>query len=218
MISDEQLRAMRDTRPVTESGGRPATEAQEKYITGLLADKAVPDGWAERIQKYRDTGQLTVPKASQIIKELLKLPKGQDKSIRIGYHPSKDELPEGRYALPLVDGTNDIAFYRVWRDRMETKVVLYRIIGPDSKIVHYETAAPIMKRIIEYGVLKSASLYGESIGACSVCHRRLTNRLSRRLGIGPVCGGRLGEGWEALVTERRREIEAEGLDPDEEVN
>jgi hypothetical protein len=57
------------------------------------------------------------------------------------------------------------------------------------------------------------------IRACSNCGRRLTNRISRELGIGPICGGRMfgGDEWADEVKAKRAEIVARGEDPDEEL-
>jgi hypothetical protein len=57
------------------------------------------------------------------------------------------------------------------------------------------------------------------IGSCSNCGRRLTNTISRELGIGPVCGGRMfGEAFKVEVSEKRAEITARGDNPDEELS
>ena len=66
--------------------------------------------------------------------------------------------------------------------------------------------------------MAAAIRFGMEIGACSNCGRRLTNTISRELGIGPVCGGRLfGDTFKAEVKSKRAEIIARGDDPDAEV-
>jgi hypothetical protein len=78
-------------------------------------------------------------------------------------------------------------------------------------------ATAVLKNIMDAGVREAAIRYGHEIGVCSRCGRRLTNRISRELGIGPVCGGRYWEDFGEQVSAARQRIVDRGEDPDEEM-
>jgi len=131
-------------------------------------------------------------------------------------------LPGARYALENGDGV--LRFYQVWRSRNGEAERLYVLHGPDGSDGSDGSALPrpvanaIVKKIEQAGTRECAIRYGNEIGACSKCGRRLTNTLSRELGIGPVCGGRmLGSEFPDEIAEARERIIARGEDPNAEV-
>lgn len=68
-----------------------------------------------------------------------------------------------------------------------------RVIGghPDTPIRGAEQAEALA-RIEAAGPAEARQRYGQEIGRCGVCNRRLTDDLSRARGIGPDCWTRVG--------------------------
>jgi RNA polymerase subunit RPABC4/transcription elongation factor Spt4 len=157
---------------------------------------------------------VSVKRASDIISKLLTLPVRDD--IVKKQNPGWPDVPAGRYAVESDEG--ELRFYRLWVGNTGYKK-LYLLHGPDSTELPYKTALGVCGKIFRAGIEECAIRYGREIGACSNCGRRLTNRISRELGIGPVCGGRMfGDDWNGRVIDARKDIELRGEDPDEEIN
>jgi hypothetical protein len=193
------------------------TEKQQAFILRLLDERE------HGMDAALDTIKATVPEmskqqASDMISALLKYsekasaPKDDNYGI-----PSVDDLPAGRYAINSADG--ELTFYEVWRGTRKPEYVkLYVLHGPDSTEVPFGKGMVTILKSIAQEAGAAAVRYGHEIGACSICNKRLTNRVSRALGIGPVCGGRFwGEEFKSVVHGAREQIKAQGLDPDENV-
>ena len=103
-------------------------------------------------------------------------------------------IPVGRYAIENAptNTENDISFWSVWVNDAGTVWRLKQIVGPNLENVPQGAILPILRRIMDDPEAAMA-LYGHEIGACGACNRRLTNALSRRLGMGPIC--RSQRGW-----------------------
>lgn len=134
--------------------------------------------------------------------------------------PSSEQVPAGRYAVENTDG--ELRFYRVARSKRSDRVWLHVQHGPSESEVHFSWAGyrAILESIVEAGAREAAVRYGQEIGRCSSCGLRLTNALSRELGIGPVCGGRFyaeSSEWTAVKRTAREALRARGIDPDSEV-
>ena len=125
------------------------------------------------------------------------------------------EVPAGRYAVEAENG--ELRFYKVWVSRDKKRLNVYVEHGPaESDLKYQKTILTILNKIKTVGIRKAAIRYGMEIGACSNCGLRLTNRISRELGIGPVCGGRMfGDDFKLEVKAKRAEIKARGEDPNE---
>lgn len=167
-------------------------------------------------------------KASELIEWFLKQPKKpkneQEASERAGrledleWQKPLYDLPPGRYAIENNDG--ELRFYQRWQGKgaKKDRFALYVMHGPYESNLPRQAQVAIAAKILEAGVRKCALRYGAEIGACSNCGRRLTNRISRELAIGPVCGGRMfGGDWAGEVKAARAAIVARGEDPDEEL-
>lgn len=200
------------------------TEPQLKFIRGLLSERKWNSLTGEQ-QEYL-SGELGKPedqqflgvsvrKASDVIKRLKALPV-KDNIVR-SQNPDVPDVPAGRYAIESNDG--ELRFYHLWVGKSGYPK-LYVLHGPDSTELPRPAMIEILKKIETAGPGKCAERFGIEIGACSNCGRRLTNRLSRELGIGPVCGGRWygDDEWKAKKDTKRAEIVARGDDPDEVVS
>lgn len=131
--------------------------------------------------------------------------------------PAALEVPAGRYAVGNDGG--ELRFYRVWRGTRNKSVVrVYVLHGPDEDRVPGRLAElGVLSKIDAAGPREAAIRYGREIGECSSCGLRLTNALSRELGIGPVCGGRFyadKADWTAVKKQARTDLRARGIDPE----
>lgn len=132
--------------------------------------------------------------------------------------PGPDAVPAGRYAVENGDG--ELRFYRVARSkRNPARVWLHVQHGPSESEVPFSWQGyrTILESIAQ-DARGAAVRYGREIGACSSCGKRLTNALSRELGIGPVCGGRFyaedGDEWKGIKDTARKRLREMGIDPD----
>lgn len=216
-----------------------ASYKQLNFLDSLLAERDIEASAREALAKRvaaqklansedgegtaREDG-ISKKRASDFISRLLDKPKAQ-KPRTLNYDttgtgiPSPEELPAGHYAIENNEG--ELRFYHVWRGtRRPDYVKLYVEHGPDDSEVPFRSAVTILQKIIDAGTGDCARRYGHEIGACSTCSRRLTNRLSRELGIGPVCGGRFyaEDNWSGIKEEARETIRARGEDPSENIN
>jgi len=201
------------------------TDKQQNFINNLLTQREVPEHVSRSIVSVGAVANLSKQAASEIISALLDSPEktgvkftreagNADDNYGI---PSADALPTGRYAI--YDAADDLTFYRVWRGtRNPDYVKVYLQHGPDETEIPFGKGLVTIAKLIAQEPAEAAIRYGHEIGACSVCAKRLTNRVSRALGIGPVCGGHFyGEEFKVVVKGAREQIKAQGLDPDENV-
>lgn len=134
--------------------------------------------------------------------------------------PAPEQVPTGRYAVEAESG--ELRFYRVWRGTRNPDYVSVHVQhGPDEDKLPWNAVPAILRKIADAGAYDASVRYGREIGSCGRCGTRLTNALSRELGIGPVCGGRFWAEdpgyWKATKAEARAAILARGEDPDSEV-
>jgi len=197
-----------------------ATEPQVKWIKDMLNSKDVDEAAADRLWKslriWEDPEELglTKSKASEIIDYLKKRPRkpGAASPAKWASYP---DVPAGRYAVTNTEG--ELRFYQVWRPKDNPSVFrLYVLHGPDSSEVPFKAQNAIMAKI-QADIEGAMRTFGLEIGSCSVCGRRLTNRISRELGIGPVCGGRAWDDFDDKYQSARQAIIDRGEDPDEEL-
>lgn len=194
---------------------RSASQAQLSYIADLLAQKDLTPDYIAQAEDLLVHG-LTMVEASRWIDSLKTKPKKQganggspnsyitveyetvlldkDKERRIGYLTSStlvQKVPQGNYALDDFnpDSENDITFYHIWvGDRGGWKVYLCH--GPDETELPKYQGARIVQTISE-DLEGALARYGHNVGRCGICGLRLTNKVSRDRGIGPICYSRL---------------------------
>lgn len=199
---------------------------QRKFIKSLAEKKQFPDQAAEdrlwkmlRISEDPEEIGITKAQASKIIdwlKEQPNKPRAQAVTTAAGKGGEAVFVPAGRYAVENAEG--ELRFYHVWRPKDNEEVLcLYVLHGPDETRIQGKAMWSIIQKIADAGIEEAAVRYGHEIGQCSSCGRRLTNRVSRELGIGPVCGGRMFEDFGEKVSNARQAILARGEDPDEEL-
>jgi len=218
----------------TERGERVASQKQLDYIRDLIQKQDLTSFTQEQRDALEqpeefwveETTRLSFEKARRILDLLIPLPrKPRETIVSEGVETSTalSGLPPGRYALPKA-GTeledNELRFYQCWESRDKQAKRLYVMFGPSQGKLPPDAQNKIAKMILKEGIRECAIRFGMEIRHCSNCGYRLTNRISRELGIGPVCGGRMfGESeWKSEVKAKRAEIIARGEDPDEEID
>jgi hypothetical protein len=221
MINDDKLKALRQPPPLWTTEA--ATPPQKNYIKGLIESRDVPEEWLLKIKGLEEAdGGLTKGDAGSIISALKGRPLKPLQDDRSKNRPTLKDLPLGRYAIHPEGDEEAISFYRVKDVRGGPEKrggyrLMLRIAGPNEYPVRMNETKDLVKKIIRFGIGNAAALYGHKVGKCSKCHTRITHRISRRLGCGPVCGGHYYEDWEERVNSARTELLALGLDPDENV-
>jgi hypothetical protein len=225
-----------------------ASNKQLNYLTSLLQERDLGeearDALSKRVavqilinEEHGDCSPplaapgLTKRRATEFIGRLLEQPKrprelpkreGAARDI-VGEHhdktlPTPDQVPAGYYAVKNNQG--ELRFYKLWRgDRNPNYVKLYVQHSDDFTLVQPFPAAKTIIRQIAADPAAAARLYGRHLKHCSRCNRTLTNRISRLLDIGPVCGGHFydEEIWNRIRASARAALEAAGLDPDADV-
>lgn len=165
------------------------------------------------------------PRASDIINALKALPNKQ--RAENGKDDRKvPQVPEGHYALHHPqDELNPVRFYKVSHGKdltarggknWEGAIFVDRYASDDTFAIKYRSAEyfRVLNAIAE-DPLAAAVLYGNEFERCCICNRGLTRRLSREMGIGPVCARRQNWVDDAFVEGVRAQIIARGDDPDE---
>lgn len=154
----------------TAPAARMATAPQITLIETLQAERGQPVGAPE---------SLTFDEAQVLIPELIRMPKISAGDRRIDLCG----CPEGRYAVHTDEG--HYAFYNVTERGVFLQ--LSDSLNAMPEIIEQAIIAKIMTDVAE-----AARAYGRELGQCW-CGRTLTNEVSRKYGIGPVC--RKNMGW-----------------------
>jgi hypothetical protein len=117
----------------------------------------------------------------------------EDLHAMVSRNAETERVPRGSYALetPGTEFTNNITFFSVWINadgsRWSVKVYASDELHKLSRATQYRVLDAIAENPAE-----AAELYGKEVGKCGICHRKLTNDISRARGIGPVCAARYG--------------------------
>lgn len=196
------------------------TTKQRSYILSLLEDRDVPqDGDLDLLIKCLQISEdpeefgMSSKSASEYISWLLTQPR---KVKQATSDSARAKVPAGRYAIENEQG--ELRFYQLWVSKDGQRRNLYVLFGDNSSKLFPKTQEAICQKILDAGTHECAVRFGNEIGACSCCGRQLTNRISRELGIGPVCGKRTFSGdWKSEVKQARKRITDAGFDPDEEL-
>jgi hypothetical protein len=205
----------------------PATEKQIDYIKSLAQQKDVGEHAEWLAAKL--AGQMTKQFASKLIGRLKDMPAkpiDHSKPLRdiTGEHGQQMlwNFPAGRYAIVNSDGDNDginpIAFYHVTIGKEGGRWAGYYFVSRMASDEEYPVKAKaertrVLKAIAD-NPLEAAQRYGREFKRCAICSKGLTRRLSREMGIGPVCAERVGMPHEHIDAIKHTLI-AQGFDPEE---
>lgn len=202
--------------PGPSNPSAPISRAQRDFILSLLDEREVEPKNGETLDDIKaKVSSLNMGQASDWITRLKSLPKREGAEQPTG----QPEVEAGRYAVENGDG--ELRFYRVDKPT-KGRWAGYTFVSVQASdefhgIRNRATRNAILAKIAADS-REAAIRYGRELGRCSRCGRTLTNRVSRELAIGPICGGRMfGDGFAAEVSAARESLEARGLDPDEKV-
>lgn len=203
-----------EARVSARPGVKPPSAKQMDLLKRLFAERKglePVDAMRTRLLGRHRDGTLSRGDASDAITQLLKVP-ANDRSDRAAAGPPSPtrfaDVPAGHYAIGST-GANDLAFYRVDRPtsgEYAGRVYVKQVVGgkPDQN-VPFKQLAGILARIdgdtydrpanpelgIDAGLFTgpdgAAKRYADEIGRCTRCNRRLTDKTSRSLAIGPEC-------------------------------
>lgn len=165
------------------------SDRQVTYALDLLSKKVWPDDFTEEDLRGMERRQV-----SELIDGLHKASsKGQDR--KIGAFGSKSsnfkDVPDGRYALR--DGDGVWGFFQV--NQGHTVTFLDRLIGSPGQYRKQSVRgrpASIVLLEIQKDPHKASIDFGLQSKTCGVCSSPLTNEESLKLGIGPICRGKMG--------------------------
>jgi len=219
------------SQPASAVEFRPPSPPSARWFRDIMERRQLPDGpdgtpgdnRARNALAMLDAGQLSQRQVSAAIDEFKGCPlklRAIDKPAFVATTtpplPDAERVPAGRYAIENADG--ELRFYRVWRGtRNPSYVEIHVQHGPEESKVPWNVAtyrAILGEIAVAPG--EAAIRYGREIGCCSQCGLRLTNHLSRALGIGPVCGGRFFDPghWSNVKRSAREALRQQGIDPE----
>ena len=172
------------------------TTPQRNFIQILLRDRdttALGEAEVRRAADMVANGDYTTRAASEMIGALTACPfKPREPRTLDARVAPESTVAAGRYAVQLADD-DQLRFYKVdtptegrWAGR--TFVNMYA--SDDRYPVRGARATQVLAAIAadpQAAMLR----YGQEIGACGHCGRKLTDEASRARGIGPVCAGRM---------------------------
>lgn len=170
----------------------PPSDRQVKYALDLLESRVWPDGFSD--EDLRGMERRVV---SELIDSLHKAPrKAQDRKVGAdGVKQEFKDIPNGRYALEWRSIKNrGWKFYQVKHGHTVTFVDL--LIGSPGEYrktrLGRADANTVLKEIQAITPRQASADFGIQSGTCGVCSSPLTNEESLKLGIGPICRGKMG--------------------------
>jgi hypothetical protein len=169
-----------------------ATEKQVSYLEALRDGKDLSSLSPEQIAWLRDADFSKIPKhrASDVIEQLKDLDWAPKDTVKVS------GVPDGRYAIYKT--AQQIAGDEAHSPGADSKLMFYSVKkGKHVTFVDVwasDTRWPVKNPTEKARILNAIKndpdagpRFGREIGACWVCGRTLTDELSRKLGIGPVC-------------------------------
>lgn len=223
-LGPAQAQAAREAAGESASDPNAPSEKSAEWFRDIMTRRRIPgkDGvsGAERAVtalKLIDDGVLTQRQVSKAIDEFKGCPlKASEEAPPGSVAAAADLVPSGHYAVKHPDG--QLRFYRLKQGRKSGKFWIHVEHGPEETELWPNTAGMVMAMIMA-DPTEAARAYGRHIGCCSRCHIRLTNRISRLLDFGPVCGGHYydPEIWKQLQRRAREACLRAGIDPNTDV-
>lgn len=204
----------REPRRSSLTGPAEMSDKQEGFIRDLIEQVNLDE--EEKFKALKalsypkgDEDRLRMDQASRWIDRLLELKRtnpaphvDRREQRRQEQSTGFADVPAGRYALDGNDGSVD--FYQVdrpdkgfWTGCWFVKLlVAHGGFGGDLREQRLPIAnqRTISERIESAGPEMAMRRFGHELGVCGHCGRNLTNDLSIKLGIGPVCRAKLGWG------------------------
>lgn len=166
----------------------PASDPQKAYITGLLRERTLPDGY---VPPDMDTLEKDVASDTiRFLKTLAKKPLDQSKAGK----PVYENIIAGRYALAN-DGIWKFYEVQLGKGRWTGYTFIKQLIGAPGHYKKIDVSRfdrDDLLRRIDADVQRAMEDYGKESGICGKCSSPLTDPVSLERGIGPVCYSKLG--------------------------
>ena len=163
------------------------SDKQVRYALDLLESRVWPDTFTEADLKGMERRQV-----SDLIDGLFKAKRKTEANVRKSDADDKfADIPDGRYALEFKDGWK---FFQVKHGHTRTFTDL--LIGAPGSYRHQKmygvVASKTLTEIRRITPRQASINFGLQSETCGVCSSPLTNPDSIKLGIGPVCRGKMG--------------------------
>jgi hypothetical protein len=168
--------------------------AQRTFVETLLEQRDVPPDFASQslLDKFKED-KITRSEASVLIDALKALPRVYRGGRAAGRTADLPDVPEGRYCI--FGGSGSAAqFYRVRRGSGQYEGWTYLDIQASDDfypITNISRARRILEEI-NNDPMAAAVRYSHLLGKCFCCGRILTNKVSRKIGCGPICARKTG--------------------------
>lgn len=179
----------------------PATDAQISYLTTLLSQRVVPEGYAE-LRVHAENRTLGKLEASMFI-DKLRAAAWKPRAAAPVAPNYLTEVPVARYAISFDEfgaflpeirqGGNDFLFFRVSEYKGRRRIM--RLHGaPGSFTSSYipQAAAKGLINLIKGDPASYSRKFGDLFTCCGACLAPLTDPESRAVGFGPTCRARFG--------------------------
>lgn len=160
----------------------PATEKQVAFAQSL-AEQVHGENAAEFMLAHREEGTFDDKQAtSRLIDALLKLPKAGGKAEQV-------ETPDPGYYCAEYQGVLRFYAVREGKGKWEGRTFLNRFKSDELGRVYRDEQTEVYAQILADPQAAQTKFAAETTH-CYACGRRLTDAVSRELGIGPDCRGR----------------------------
>lgn len=171
-----------------------ATDKQVDFISDLLGQVNLTEEQQTEAQRQLANG-LSKRVASAWIQKLHDLKAQQRRAVTRPTVPAHHrDIPAGHYAITTADGLRT-SFYKVdtpTEGRWAGYIFVKLQVSERYERISRQQRDYVLDYIAEVGPESAMRRYGLEIGRCGRCHITLTNNISRKLGIGPVCRRNLG--------------------------
>ena len=190
-----EAQGVMDALTGTTAQANPPSDRQITYVADLLSIHDWPDTISETDLRAMERSQVSAL-IEAIKKRSLKrnVPAGQPADGRSPRPQRIWDVPAGRYALRWDSIKNSgWKFYQVKHGH--TKSFVDMLLGSPGSYRHVPLknvdVESVMKQI-DHDPRQASIDFGIQSGTCGVCSSPLTNAESLKLGIGPVCRGKMG--------------------------
>lgn len=175
-----------------------ATDKQIGFISGLLKNLADLGHVEEARDLYRayaeqaKNGDFTIAIASNRITELKSLVAlGRESQAKEQASIVWPEVPTGRYAYAKSEDPEDLAFFHVVVKEDGYPLLWAYSSDDEVPIRGNKQKQTILQKIVDLDPFQCELLFGQKMGYCSRCGKKLTRTESRDRGMGDKCAGKV---------------------------
>ena len=164
---------------------RPATQRQIEAVLKMVREYGTKAPTDEQIANWSHDD------ITRLFTWFRAQPKPNNAPASVSLIARQHVIVDGHYALAFED---DVRFYQITTDEEGdwAGIPLVRMFVSDSLVALSGAARRDVLDRVAADPIAASALYGTQKKRCGVCHRKLTVKASRELGIGPKCAARLG--------------------------